>query len=124
MAVEPRMRDQWERQFAGYAQVGFSVAKLANWGNHLIQIVSKLTTVAILYFGAKSVIAGDLTVGSLVAFNMLSGRVAAPILRLSQLWQDFQQVRISVDRLGDVLNAEAEPSTIRPAPPCRRSRAR
>jgi subfamily B ATP-binding cassette protein HlyB/CyaB len=109
MAVEPQMRDRWEKQFAGYTQTGFSVAKLANWGNHLIQIVSKLTTVAILYFGARAVIAGDLTVGSLVAFNMLSGRVAAPILRLSQLWQDFQQVRISVDRLGDVLNAPAEP---------------
>ncbi|MFN3946421.1 MAG: type I secretion system permease/ATPase [Allosphingosinicella sp.] len=109
MAVEPLMRDRWEKQFAGYAQTGFSVAKLANWGNHLIQIVSKLTTVAILYFGAKAVIAGDLSVGALVAFNMLAGRVAAPILRLSQLWQDFQQVRISVDRLGDVLNAPAEP---------------
>jgi subfamily B ATP-binding cassette protein HlyB/CyaB len=109
MAVEPQMRERWEKQFAGYAQTGFSVAKLANWGNHLIQLVSKLTTVAILYFGAKAVIAGDLSVGSLVAFNMLAGRVAAPILRLSQLWQDFQQVRISVDRLGDVLNAPAEP---------------
>lgn len=109
MAVEPRMRNKWEQQFAAYAQTGFSVTRLANWGSHLIQIVSKLTTVAILYFGAKAVIAGDLTVGSLVAFNMLSGRVASPILRLSQLWQDFQQVRISVDRLGDVLNAEAEP---------------
>ena len=84
--------------------------KLANWGSHLIQLVSKLTTVAILYFGAKAVIAGDLTVGELVAFNMLAGRVAAPILRLSQLWQDFQQVRISVDRLGDMLNAPAEPA--------------
>jgi len=109
MAVEPQMRERWEKLFSGYTTVGFDVAKLANWGSHLIQIVSKLTTVAILYFGAKSVIAGDLTVGSLVAFNMLSGRVAAPILRLSQLWQDFQQVRISVDRLGDVLNAPAEP---------------
>ncbi len=109
MAVEPQMRDRWEKQFAGYIQTGFAVTRLANWGNHLIQIVSKLTTVAILYFGAKAVIAGDLSVGSLVAFNMLAGRVAAPILRLSQLWQDFQQVRISVDRLGDVLNAPAEP---------------
>ncbi|HYJ28815.1 MAG TPA: type I secretion system permease/ATPase [Allosphingosinicella sp.] len=109
MAVEPQMRDKWEKQFAGYTQTGFQVAKLANWGSHLIQIVSKLTTVAILYFGAKAVIAGHLSVGSLVAFNMLAGRVAAPILRLSQLWQDFQQVRISVDRLGDVLNAPAEP---------------
>lgn len=109
MAVEPQMRDRWERLFSGYTQTGFAVAKLANWGSHLIQVVSKLTTVAILYFGAKAVINGDLTVGSLVAFNMLAGRVAAPILRLSQLWQDFQQVRISVDRLGDVLNAPAEP---------------
>jgi subfamily B ATP-binding cassette protein HlyB/CyaB len=109
MAVEPQMREKWEKQFAGYTQTGFKVAKLANWGNHLIQLVSKLTMVAILYWGAKAVIAGDLTVGALVAFNMLSGRVAAPILRLSQLWQDFQQVRISVERLGDVLNAPAEP---------------
>ncbi len=109
MAVEPQMRDRWEKLFAGYTSAGFDVAKLANWGSHLIQLVSKLTTVAILYFGAKAVIAGDLTVGALVAFNMLSGRVAAPILRLSQLWQDFQQVRISGDRLGDVLNAPAEP---------------
>jgi subfamily B ATP-binding cassette protein HlyB/CyaB len=109
MAVEPQMRDRWEKQFAGYTQTGFQVTKLANWGNHLIQGVSKLTTVAILYFGAKAVIAGDLSVGALVAFNMLSGRVSQPILRLSQLWQDFQQVRISVDRLGDVLNAPAEP---------------
>lgn len=109
MAVEPQMREKWEKQFAGYIQTGFAVTKLATWGNHLIQLVSKITTVAILYFGAKAVIAGDLSVGALIAFNMLSGRVAAPILRLSQLWQDFQQVRISVDRLGDVLNATAEP---------------
>ena len=109
MAVEPQMRDRWEKLFSGYTTIGFDVAKLANWGSHLIQLVSKLTTVAILYFGAKAVINGDLSVGSLVAFNMLAGRVAQPILRLSQLWQDFQQVRISVDRLGDVLNAPAEP---------------
>ena len=109
MAVEPQMREKWEKQFAGYTNTGFRVAVLSNWGSHLIQVVSKLTTVAILYFGAKQVIGGELSVGSLVAFNMLAGRVAQPILRLSQLWQDFQQVRISVDRLGDVLNSPAEP---------------
>ena len=109
MAVEPRMRDRWEKQFAGYIKTGWDVTVLSTWGSHLIQMVSKLTTVAILFFGAKAVIAGELSVGSLVAFNMLAGRVAQPILRLSQLWQDFQQVRISVDRLGDILNAPAEP---------------
>ena len=109
MAVEPRMRERWERQFAGYLSTGFAVTQLSNWGGGAIQLVSKLATVAILFLGAKQVIAGDLSVGSLVAFNMLSGRVAQPILRLSQLWQDFQQVRISVDRLGDILNTPAEP---------------
>ncbi len=109
MAVEPQMRDRWEKLFSAYTTTGFDVAKIANVGSHLIQLVSKLTTVAILYFGARLVIEGKLTVGSLVAFNMLAGRVAAPILRLSQLWQDFQQMRISVARLGDVLNTPAEP---------------
>ena len=63
-----------------------------------------------LYFGAYLVIEGKLTVGELVAFNMLAGRVAQPILRLAQIWQDFQQARVSVRRLGDILNAVPEPT--------------
>jgi subfamily B ATP-binding cassette protein HlyB/CyaB len=63
-----------------------------------------------LYFGAKLVIAGDLTVGELVAFNMLASRVSAPVLRLAQIWQDFHQARLSVARLGDILNTAAEPT--------------
>jgi len=55
------------------------------------------------------VIDGQLTVGELVAFNMLAGQAAAPVLRIAQLAQDFQQARISVERLGDVLNAPTEP---------------
>src|SRR5207249_1100202 len=56
------------------------------------------------------VMRGELTIGQLIAFNMLAGRVSGPVLRLVQLWQDFQQAGISVERLGDVLNAPAEPS--------------
>jgi ATP-binding cassette, subfamily B, bacterial HlyB/CyaB len=108
MAVEPMMRDRWEKLFAGYVRTGFDVASLSNWGSHAIQLVSKLATVAILFFGAIQVIEGNLSIGALVAFNMLAGRVAQPVLRMAQLWQDFQQVRISVDRLGDILNAPAE----------------
>ena len=55
-------------------------------------------------------ISGDLTVGELVAFNMLAGRVSAPVLRLAQIWQDFHQARLSVARLGDILNTAAEPT--------------
>ena len=79
-----------------------------------MQLVSKLVTAAILYFGAKLVIDGSLTVGELVAFNMLAGRVSAPVLRLAQIWQDFHQARLSVARLGDILNTAPEP-TFNPA---------
>ncbi|MBX4308736.1 hypothetical protein K4G96_24325, partial [Mycobacterium tuberculosis] len=50
-----------------------------------------------------------MTVGGLVAFNMFSQRVSGPVIRMAQLWQDFQQVRLSIERLGDVLNVPAEP---------------
>jgi ATP-binding cassette, subfamily B, bacterial HlyB/CyaB len=63
-----------------------------------------------LYFGAYLVIDGSLTVGELVAFNMLAGRVAQPVLRLAQLWQDFHQARLSIARLGDILNTAPEPA--------------
>src|SRR6266700_1139516 len=67
-------------------------------------------TVAILFFGAKLVIEGNLTVGELVAFNMLASRVSIPVLRLAQIWQDFHQARLSVERLGDILNTRPEPT--------------
>jgi subfamily B ATP-binding cassette protein HlyB/CyaB len=72
--------------------------------------VNKLVIAGTLYFGAKLVIDGDLTVGALIAFNMLAGRVSAPVLRLAQIWQDFHQARISIARLGDILNTAAEPA--------------
>src|SRR5262249_42994195 len=59
--------------------------------------------------GAFAVIDGRLTVGELVAFNMLASRVSQPVLRLAQMWQDFHQARLSVDRLGDILNTAVEP---------------
>ncbi|HKP22279.1 MAG TPA: type I secretion system permease/ATPase [Dongiaceae bacterium] len=110
MAVEPQMQRRWEEQLAGYVGSSFRVANLGNYASQSIQLVSKIATAGILYFGAKAVIAGDLTVGELVAFNMLAGRVSQPVLRLAQVWQDFHQVRQSIQRLGDILNTPAEPS--------------
>jgi ATP-binding cassette, subfamily B, bacterial HlyB/CyaB len=110
MAVEPQMQRRWEEQLAGYVQATFRVLNLGNWASQAVQLVSKLVTAAVLFFGAKAVIEGDLTVGQLVAFNMLAGRVAQPVLRLAQVWQDFHQARLSVARLGDILNTQPEPS--------------
>ncbi|MCE2390826.1 MAG: ATP-binding cassette domain-containing protein [Proteobacteria bacterium] len=74
-----------------------------------MQLIHKAAVVGVLWLGATRVMQGELTVGQLVAFNMLAGRVSGPILRLAQLWQDFQQARVSVDRLGDVLDTPPEP---------------
>ena len=117
-AVEPIMRAQWEEKLAAYVKTSFAATMLGSGGQLAIQYVSKLTTAALLLFGAKAVIDGELTVGALVAFNMIAAQAVQPILRLSQIWQDFQQVQISIERLGDILNAAAEPSpTARLCPP-------
>lgn len=108
MAVEPQFTRRWDNQLAGYVAAGFRVTSLGNVGQQLIQLVGKLVSLATLYLGARLVIQGKLSVGQLVAFNMMSQHVAAPVLRLAQLWQDFQQVGISMSRLGDILDTRTE----------------
>ncbi|MBR1213941.1 type I secretion system permease/ATPase [Bradyrhizobium sp. JYMT SZCCT0180] len=110
MAVEPQMQRRWEEQLAGYVAASFRVLSLNNTASQAVQMINKLVIAAILYFGARLVIGGELTVGELVAFNMLAARVSTPVLRLAQLWQDFHQAKLSVDRLGDILNTMPEPS--------------
>jgi subfamily B ATP-binding cassette protein HlyB/CyaB len=110
MAIEPQMQARWEEQLAGYVAASFRVISLANATSHCVQLVSKLAAAALLFVGAKLVIGGDLTVGEFVAFNLLAGRVSAPVLRLAQLWQDFHQARLSMERLGDILNTPPEPT--------------
>ena len=110
MAVEPQMQRRWEEQLAAYVAASFRVISLGNTASQTVQLISKLVTAGVLYFGAKLVIEGSLTVGELVAFNVLAGRVSAPVLRLAQMWQDFHQARLSVARLGDILNTPAEPT--------------
>ncbi|HEX3208924.1 MAG TPA: type I secretion system permease/ATPase, partial [Geminicoccaceae bacterium] len=119
MAVEPQMQRRWEEQLAAYVRASFRVANLGNVGSQSVQLISKLVTAAILYFGARLAIEGSLSVGELVAFNMLASRVTQPVLRLAQIWQDFHQARLSVARLGDILNAHPEPaySPSRAVPP-------
>ena len=110
MAVEPQMQRRWEEQLAGYVAASFRVLSLNNTASQAVQMINKLVIAATLYFGARLVISGDLTVGELVAFNMLAARVSTPVLRLAQVWQDFHQARVSIDRLGDILNTIPEPS--------------
>jgi ATP-binding cassette, subfamily B, bacterial HlyB/CyaB len=108
-SVEPIMRAQWEERLASYVRTSFDTSVTGALGQNMIQYVSKITTALILFVGAQSVIDGAMSVGELIAFNMIASQVVQPILRLSQLWQDFQQVQVSVARLGDILNTPPEP---------------
>jgi ATP-binding cassette, subfamily B, bacterial HlyB/CyaB len=108
-SVEPMMQAQWEERLAAYVRTSFDAGVVGSIGQNLIQYVSKVTTAFILFIGAQAVINGTMTVGELIAFNMIASQVVQPILRLSQLWQDFQQVQVSVARLGDILNTPPEP---------------
>jgi subfamily B ATP-binding cassette protein HlyB/CyaB len=99
-AVEPQTRAQWEERLASYVRTGFEAQLLGAGGQQALQYVSKLTTALLLLFGAYAVINNDLTIGALVAFNMISNQMVQLILRLSQLWQDLLAAR--ADRLrGD-----------------------
>ncbi len=109
MAVEPQMQRRWEEQLAGYVKASFKATNLGNIASQFASFINKVVVVLTLWIGARLVIEGSLSIGQLIAFNMLAARVSGPILRLVQLWQDFQQAGISVERLGDVLNAPCEP---------------
>ncbi len=108
MAVEPQMQRRWEDQLAGYVGASFRASNLGNIAGQCAGFVNKVTVVLILWVGANLVMQGALSVGQLIAFNMIAARISGPILRLVQLWQDFQQAGISLRRLGDILNMPVE----------------
>jgi HlyB family type I secretion system ABC transporter len=118
-AAEKASRDRWEGLYARFIRTGFRATTTANISNHIGDFFTSLSSLLILWFGAKLVIDQQFTIGQLVAFQMLSGRVTAPLLRLVQLWQNLQQVLLAVDRIGDILNVppEAEPGTGLMLPP-------
>jgi subfamily B ATP-binding cassette protein HlyB/CyaB len=108
MAVEPQLTRHWDQQLAAYIAAGFRTAVIGIYANGGVTLIGKLVTVATMWLGARLVIDGALSVGQLIAFNMLAGHVAQPVMRLSQLWTDFQQTGISMQRLGDILNTRTE----------------
>lgn len=107
-ALEPAMSRRWDNQLAAYVSASFKTQTLATWAHEAIGLVGKLVNAAMLWWGAKLVMNQELTVGQFVAFNMFAGRVAQPIMRMAQMWTDFQQTGISMQRLGDILNTRTE----------------
>ncbi len=112
-AAEKASRDRWEGLYARFVRTGFKASTTGNISNHIGDFLTSFSALLILWFGAQLVIKQELTIGQLVAFQMLSGHVTGPLLRLIQLWQTLQEVLLAVDRIGDILNVapEAEPGT-------------
>lgn len=108
MGIEPLVARRWEILLARYVNASFRATTLGNIGGVIGQTAQRLATLAILWVGAYQVMEGHLTVGELIAFQMLAMRAIAPVMRTVKMWQDFQQVGVSIDRVGDILNARAE----------------
>ncbi len=112
-ALEPSFAKRWDNQLAAYVSASFKTQNLASVAHEGVNLIGKLVNAATLWYGAQLVMgsatdAPSLTVGQFVAFNMFAGRVSQPIMRMAQLWTDFQQTGISVARLGDILNTRTE----------------
>lgn len=107
-ALEPAFARRWDKQLAAYVAASFETQNLASVAHEGVNLIGKLVNAATLWYGAHLVMDNQLTVGQFVAFNMFAGRVSQPIMRMAQLWTDFQQTGISVARLGDILNTRTE----------------
>ena len=108
-ALEPKFEKKWGDLQADYVKASYKTSMVSATAGTTGQFIQKIFDLLILFFGAKAVMDGNFTVGQLVAFRMLSGRVSGPVLRLVQLWQEYQQASLSVKRIGDIFNTAPEP---------------
>lgn len=108
MAVEQKVRWHWEELLNQSIKTTFAGQVISNKFQIFSASIETLVTTAILWFGAAQVIDNQLTIGQLVAFNMLLGNVINPFQRLTVLWNQLQEVIIAIERINDVLEAEPE----------------
>lgn len=110
MGVEQTFVERYEEVLSRYLKSALSVLNLANAAGCIGMFLNMAFNLAILWIGAYQVMEHNITVGELIAFQMLAGQVIAPILRLVNMWQSFQQIRVSMARLGDIMNEKSEPA--------------
>ena len=101
-------RSRWENAFVDNVNTSFKRQRLSLYSTSLNQLVSLSSTIAVLWVGANLVMAGSMSIGELMGFNMLMGMVMGPILQMVGLWNNLQEVRIAVDRVSDVLSVKPE----------------
>ena len=126
LQFEPQLQARYDNYLATYLQSGFKTKQIANTYNVTANTLEQMMTLLVLVVGAWTVMHPDsvaiasgtgtvFTIGMLVAFQMFAGKLSQPMLRMVGLWQQFQQARLAVDRLGDLMNAPAEPYRLAPS---------
>jgi subfamily B ATP-binding cassette protein HlyB/CyaB len=116
LQMEPQLRERYDGFLATYLEASFRTRQTANTYSTVANVLEQAMTLGVLVLGAYTVIHDPaFSIGMLVAFQMFAGRVSQPVLRLVGLWQQFQQARMSVQRLGDILNAPIEPYSVTPS---------
>ncbi len=106
--IELRTRWKWQERYAEYVSAGFNTVLTSTAANSTSNFLNKLSALLVLWVGAYLVLKGQLTLGQLIAFRIISGYVTAPILRLAQLWQNFQETALSLERLSDIIDHPQE----------------
>ncbi len=119
LQMEPQLRQRYSGYLATLLSSSFKTKQIANTYNTFATTLEQIMTLGILILGAYLVMTPEpgapvFTVGMLVAFQMFAGKLSQPVLRIVGLWTQFQQASLSVQRLGDVMNAPAEPYSLTP----------
>lgn len=111
LGMGERFAKEWEDKLGASLKASFNASMLGQWAGGGIGLIQKVSSALILWFGVNLVMSSELTVGQLIAFNLYAGHVTMPILRLAQIWQDFQHTGISIRRIGDILREDTETVT-------------
>lgn len=106
--IELRSRFSWQKRYADYISSGFKTVVTSTIASSASNFLNKLSSLLVLWVGAYLVVQGDLTLGELIAFRIISGYVTSPLLRLAQLWQSFQETALSLERLSDIIDTPQE----------------
>ncbi|MEQ8996346.1 MAG: peptidase domain-containing ABC transporter [Coleofasciculus sp. B1-GNL1-01] len=106
--IELRSRWQWQERYARYVSAGFKTVLTSTTAGSMSNFLNKLSALLVLWVGAYLVLDGQLTLGQLIAFRIISGYVTSPLLRLAQLWQNFQETALSLERLSDIVDSPQE----------------
>ncbi|MEB3336108.1 MAG: peptidase domain-containing ABC transporter [Leptolyngbyaceae bacterium] len=106
--IELRSRWQWQERYARYVSTGFKTVQTFTAASSTSTLLNQLSGLLVLWVGAYLVLQGDLTLGQLIAFRIIAGYVTSPLLRLVQLWQNFQETALSLERLSDIIDYPQE----------------